>query len=100
MNPRVESVVVILGSLVTIHAWQPKAPAMAPPMPPAVIFAALAGGANPAPQTVPIASGAAMQIASALPAWLTVTVSNQGPQSTATVAVNLANAPAGISHGT
>src|SRR5580765_535186 len=98
MSSRIESLVVVIGSLITIHAWQPKAPAVAPPMPPAVIFAALAGGASPAPQTVPIASGAVMQLTSAPPSWLTVTVSNQGPQSTATVNVNLASAPAGISH--
>jgi hypothetical protein len=77
MSPRIESLVVLIGSLAIAHAWQPK-PAVAPPMPPAVIFAALTGGANPAPQTVPIASGAVMQLTSALPSWLTVTVSNRG----------------------
>ena len=69
-------------------------------MPPGVIFAALAGGANPAAQTVPIANGVAMQVTSALPSWLSVTVSNDGSRSTATVNVNLASAPAGISHAT
>ncbi len=100
MSPRIEMLAVTVGSLITLHAWQPKAPAVAPPMPPGVVFAALAGGANPAPQTVPIASGAVMQLTSALPPWLTVTVNNSGAQPTATVNVNLASAPAGLSHAT
>lgn len=99
MRPRFFSTSLILVSLAAVQASQPKPPS-GPPTPPAVIFAALAGGANPAPQTVAIASGAAMQVTGALPSWLTVAVNNQGSQTTATVTVNLANAPAGINHAT
>ena len=103
MNRRV----VYAGAFVTalasvpVNGRQPKAPA-APPLPPAVIFAALAGGANPAPQTVTIATATSspMQVTSVQPSWLTVTVTNQGSQATATVSANLQGVAAAVSHAT
>jgi hypothetical protein len=64
------------------------------------IFSGLAGGANPAPQTitVPNTAGAPVQVAASQPSWVTVTVETQGGRTSVTASVNSTGLPPGVTH--
>lgn len=89
-----------LTAVLAVAPIHTQTPPVAPPEPPGVVFGALAGGVNPAPQTITLANttGSPLQVTSSQPSWLSVTIANQAATATVAFSVDLTGVPAGVQH--
>jgi hypothetical protein len=95
MNARFTSLTLLLGCALSVAPGATQTPKpTTPPVPPAVVFAGLVGGANPDPQAIDVPNtgspGSTLAVTTAQPSWLQVTVTNAGPHASVKFSVNLA----------